>query len=130
MAQRRNLVRRVDLDRCSLHDPYDWQVASGTCRPSGNSGNFFGGFKYLDYRGANLFRGEPNMAEWLQSFAVVLCFTAPLAWAENPVAVARPTSEALAQARLAVRAAIVTATSRYPGDSACSEMLRLLHHNL
>jgi hypothetical protein len=70
------------------------------------------------------------MAVWLKWFAVFICLAASVAGAQNPPAVVRPSAESLSQARLSVRSAIVTATSRYPGDSACSEMLRMLHHNL
>lgn len=66
------------------------------------------------------------MARWMQALALVLLTAGP-ACAEEAL---RPTPEELLQARQAVRAAITSALSRYPGDSATSAMLGDLRYAL
>jgi hypothetical protein len=67
------------------------------------------------------------MARWWQSLVVILSLTAGPIWGQ---AVSPPTPETLAETRGDVRAAINRALARYPGDSACAEMLRTFHQTL
>ena len=67
------------------------------------------------------------MTWWWQSLAGLL-LAASLALAAEPLVV--PTAEQVSTGREAVRAAIVTATSRFPGDSATSSLLASLRQKL
>lgn len=72
------------------------------------------------------------MAGWLQSLAAVFLAAGALgaqaSLAAEPLVV--PSAESLASARQAVRTAISTARSRFPGDSATAELLTDLQQNL